>query len=73
MYARFSLFSLLAANHETVSNYILYLEEANLLHRAERYNIKSKDIILGTCKYYVNDLAFHNYLHNGICFDFSPS
>ena len=52
-------------NYETVSNYILYLEEANLLHRAERYNIKGKDIISGTCKYYVNDLAFHNYLYNG--------
>ena len=24
-----------------------------------------KDIISGTCKYYVNDLAFHNYLYNG--------
>lgn len=52
-------------NYETVSNYILYLEEANLLHRAERYNIKGKDIISGTCKYYANDLAFHNYLYNG--------
>lgn len=52
-------------NYETVSNYILYLEEANLLHRAERYNIKGKEIISGTYKYYVNDLAFHNYLYNG--------
>lgn len=41
------------------------LEEANLLRRAERYDIKGKDIISGTCKYYVNDLAFHNYLYNG--------
>lgn len=52
-------------NYETVSNYILYLEEANLLHRADRYNIKGKEIISGACKYYVNDLAFHNYLYNG--------
>lgn len=52
-------------NYETVSNYILYLEEANLLHRADRYNIRGKEIISGTCKYYVNDLAFHNYLYNG--------
>lgn len=52
-------------NYETVSNYIIYLEEANLLHRAERYNIRGKEIISGTCKYYVNDLAFHNYLYNG--------
>lgn len=41
------------------------LEEANLLRQAERYDIKDKDIISGTCKYYVNDLAFHNYLYNG--------
>lgn len=52
-------------NYETVSNYILYLEEANLLHRVERYNIRGKDIISGNCKYYANDLAFHNYLYNG--------
>lgn len=52
-------------NYETASNYILYLEEANLLHRAERYNLRGKEIISGTCKYYANDLAFHNYLYNG--------
>lgn len=52
-------------NYETVSNYIMYLEESKLVHRAERYNIRGKEIITGTCKYYVNDLAFHNYLYNG--------
>ena len=38
---------------------------SQLFHREERYNIIRKDIISGTCKYYVNDLAFHNYLYNG--------
>lgn len=52
-------------NYETVSNYIQYLIDANLLHRSERYNIRGKEIISGTCKFYANDLAFHNYLYNG--------
>lgn len=35
------------------------------LHQAERYNIRGKEILPPTCKYYANDLAFHNYLYNG--------
>jgi uncharacterized protein len=52
-------------NYETVSNYIQYIENTFLVHRAERYNIKGKEIISGTCKYYINDLAFKNYLYSG--------
>lgn len=52
-------------NYETVSNYIQYIENTFLIHRAERYNIKGKEIISGTCKYYINDLAFKNYLYSG--------
>ena len=33
---------------------------------AERYNIKGKEIISGTYKYYMNDLAFKNYLYSGL-------
>ncbi len=51
--------------YDTLSNYIEYLEQAFLIHRADRYNIKGKDIISGICKYYVNDLSFRKYLYSG--------
>lgn len=52
-------------SYETVAAYIGYLEESYLAHRAERYNIKGKETIAGTYKYYMNDLAFKNYLYTG--------
>lgn len=52
-------------NYETLSSYIFYLENSFLIHRAERYNIKGKDIISGNCKYYLNDLCYHNYFYTG--------
>ncbi len=52
-------------NYETVANYIQYIENTFLIHRAERYNIKGKEVISGTCKFYINDLAFKNYLYSG--------
>jgi predicted AAA+ superfamily ATPase len=35
------------------------------VHRADRFNIKGKEIISGTAKYYINDLSFKNYLYTG--------
>ena len=52
-------------SYETVAAYISYIEDAYLVHRAERYNIKGKETIAGNCKYYVNDLSFNNYLYQG--------
>lgn len=52
-------------NYETLSSYINYLENSFLVHRAERYNIKGKDTISGNSKYYLNDLAYRNYLYAG--------
>lgn len=52
-------------NYETVSSYLHYLEDAFLVHKAERFNIKGKEIISGNCKYYINDVAFRNYLYKG--------
>ncbi|MDO4789388.1 MAG: ATP-binding protein [Porphyromonas sp.] len=52
-------------NYETLSSYISYLENSFLIHRVERYNIKGKDTISGNCKYYPNDLCYHNYLYSG--------
>lgn len=52
-------------NYETVANYIQYIENTFLIHRVERYNIKGKETVSGTCKFYINDLAFKNYLYQG--------
>ena len=52
-------------NYETVANYIQYIENTFLIHRVERFNIKGKEIVSGTCKFYINDLAFKNYLYSG--------
>jgi len=49
------------ANHETISNYIHYLKQAYLIHEAQRYHIKAKELLAGVRKYYLNDLAFRNY------------
>lgn len=52
-------------SYDTVASYIGYIEDAYLVHRAERYNIRGKETIAGNCKYYVNDLSFNNYLYQG--------
>jgi predicted AAA+ superfamily ATPase len=51
--------------YDTVANYVGYIEDTFLLHKAERYDVRSKDIISGNCKYYVNDLSFRNLLYPG--------
>lgn len=57
-------------NYETVSNYISYLAGAFIVHQAERYSIKGKDIMAGNCKYYINDLSFRNYLYPGFSYGY---
>lgn len=52
-------------SYDTVANYIGYIEETFLVHKAERYDIRGKEILSGTCKYYINDLAYKNYLYSG--------
>lgn len=51
--------------YDTVSNYIRYIEDTFLIHRADRYDIRGKEVISGNCKYYINDLSFKNYLYPG--------
>lgn len=52
-------------NYDTVANYLGYLEEAFLIHKTERYNIKGKDLIGGNVKYYANDVAYGQFLFSG--------
>ena len=57
-------------NYETVANYISYLQNTFLIHQVDRFSIKGKDILAGTHKYYINDLAFKNYLYSGFEYSF---
>lgn len=50
------------SNYETVSAYIRYLTDAFLFHQADRYHLKGKQVLGGSSKYYLNDLAFKNIL-----------
>jgi uncharacterized protein len=48
-------------NYETLSTYIGYLQDAFLIHVAERYNLRGKQTLGGVRKYYLNDPAFRSY------------
>lgn len=52
-------------NYETVSSYIDYLQEPYLILKADRYDVKGKEILKGAAKYYANDNCYHNYLFEG--------
>ena len=52
-------------NYETVANYIQYMENTFLVHKVDRFNIRGKETLSGTYKYYMNDLSFKNYLYPG--------
>jgi Predicted ATPase (AAA+ superfamily) len=56
--------------YDGVSNYIGYIEDTFLIHRCERYDIKGKDILSGNSKFYINDLAYKNYLYSGFGYGF---
>ncbi len=49
-------------NYETLSAYVGYLKDTFIIHEAERYNLRGKQVLGGVRKYYLNDLAFKNYL-----------
>ncbi len=51
--------------YDTVANYIGYIEDTFLVHKAERFDIRGKETISGNGKYYINDLAYKNYLYSG--------
>ena len=51
--------------YDTISNYIGYMEDAFLVHKSERYDIKGKDTLTGNSKFYINDLAYKNYIYKG--------
>jgi predicted AAA+ superfamily ATPase len=52
-------------SYDTIANYIGYIEDTFMMHKAERFDIKGKDTIAGNVKYYCNDLSYQNYLFSG--------
>ena len=49
-------------NYETISTYVGFLKDTFIIHQAERFNLRGKQLLGGECKYYLNDLSFKNYL-----------
>lgn len=52
-------------SYDAVSAYIGYIEDVFLIHRCDRYDIKGKDTLSGNAKFYINDLAYKNFLYSG--------
>ena len=50
---------------ETLYNYLDYINRANLISKAERYDVRGKRILTGKYKYYLTDLGFTNILSEG--------
>jgi len=57
-------------SYDAVSTYIGYIEDTFLVHRCDRYDIKGKDMLSGNAKFYINDLAYKNYLYPGYGYGF---
>ncbi|MBI4648647.1 MAG: ATP-binding protein [Bacteroidia bacterium] len=57
-------------NYETLASYLDYFQESYLIHRADRFEIKTKEILSGTKKFYINDLSYRNYLVPAFEFEF---
>jgi len=57
-------------SYDAVSSYIGYIEDTFLVHKCDRYDIKGKDTLGGNAKYYINDLAYKNYLYPGYGYGF---
>ncbi len=55
---------------DVISTYIGYIEDTFLIHRCERWDIKGKDILSGNSKFYINDLAYKNFLYPGYGYGF---
>jgi hypothetical protein len=51
------------ADYSTVSAYIAYMEEAFIIRHCPKYSLKTKELLSGEKKYYVNDLGFRNFLY----------
>jgi uncharacterized protein len=58
-------------DYATISAYLSYMEEAFFILQSPRYHLKNKELLSGEKKYYINDLAFRNYLFPRLKTDFA--
>ena len=54
-----------AVSLETLYNYLNYFVRANLISKANRYDVRGKRILTGKYKYYLTDLGFTHILSEG--------
>jgi predicted AAA+ superfamily ATPase len=59
------------SDYSTLSSYIDYMVEAFVLRDCPKYSLKTKELLSGGKKYYINDLGFRNYLYPQLLTDFS--
>lgn len=57
---------------ETARKYIEALENANILLRCDRFDMKSRRAILGDKKYYLTDLSFYFASRTGLRINYGP-
>jgi predicted AAA+ superfamily ATPase len=50
-------------DYATAANFISYMEDAYLIHRVQRFSIKTRELLSGERKYFINDIGFRNYLY----------
>ena len=51
-------------SHKTISNYLKYMQEAFLLQKADRYDVKGRKYIGTLAKYYFEDIGIRNAILN---------
>lgn len=51
------------ADYYTLSSYIKYMEEAFIIGECSKQSLKTKELLSGNKKYFLNDLGFKNYLY----------
>ncbi len=56
-------------DYSTISQYINYMQDAFLIHEAARMSPKTKELLSGEKKFYINDLGFRNYLYPSLIQD----
>jgi len=49
-------------SNNTIASYLKYLSETFLVHEVPRYDLKGKEVLDSGKKYYLNDLAFRNFV-----------
>jgi hypothetical protein len=51
------------ADYSTISAYLSYMHDAFILQQCPKFSLKTKELLSGEKKYYVNDLGFRNFLY----------